>query len=240
VRHATYYRQWLSQNGTEWSTLATGAERSPHFAGLNNVRAALEWCFGVNGNAEIGVGLAAAAAPVFWAMSLLPECHRWSQQAILALDDTNRGRPVEVHLQAGLGTSLMNIHGKGEAAQVALNRSLAIAEGLDDHLGQMGLLGVIHVRGEDFKAACIAQSAVPPLPSAPSIRPPERFPAACWEGHSSSWAMLTAPAQNLRHPYSIGLIRSAPAPSILPRIGTIGPASPWQGPSGYRAIPVRP
>ena len=50
----------------EWSTLSTGAERAPHFAGLNNVRAALEWCFGVNGNAEIGIGLAAAAAPVFF------------------------------------------------------------------------------------------------------------------------------------------------------------------------------
>ena len=70
VRHATYYRQWLEQTGIEWPTLSTGAERAPHFAGLNNVRAALEWCFGVNGNAEIGIGLATAAAPVLLAMSL--------------------------------------------------------------------------------------------------------------------------------------------------------------------------
>ena len=46
VCHATYYRRWLEQTGTEWSTLSTGTERAPHFAGLNNVRAALEWCFG--------------------------------------------------------------------------------------------------------------------------------------------------------------------------------------------------
>src|SRR5260370_24916878 len=64
VRHATYYQRWLAQNATEWSTLSTGMERLPHFAGLNNVRAALEWCFGVNGNTQVGVGLAAAAAPV--------------------------------------------------------------------------------------------------------------------------------------------------------------------------------
>ena len=44
-------------------------------AHVDNVRAALEWCFGVNGNLALGVGLAAAAAPVFLAMSLLPECH---------------------------------------------------------------------------------------------------------------------------------------------------------------------
>ena len=69
MRHATYYRRWLEQTGNEWETLSTGTERAPFFAGLNNVRAALEWCFGENGNVSIGVELAAAAAPVFLAMS---------------------------------------------------------------------------------------------------------------------------------------------------------------------------
>ncbi|WP_414642769.1 ATP-binding protein [Bradyrhizobium sp.] len=156
VRHAIYYRHWLEQTGTEWATLSTGAERAPHLDRLNSVRAALEWCFGVNGNAEIGVDLAAAAAPVFWAMSLLPECHRWSQRAILALDDARRGGSEEMRLQAGLGTSLMNIQGKSDAALAALNRSLTIAEELGDSLGQIGLLGVLHVlyvRSGDFKTA---------------------------------------------------------------------------------------
>jgi predicted ATPase/DNA-binding winged helix-turn-helix (wHTH) protein len=127
VRHATYYRRWLEQNGAEWSTLSTGMERTPHFAGLNNVRAALEWCFGINGNAEIGVGLAAAAVPVFLAMSLLSECHRWSQRAILVLDHAARGSPEEMHLQAGLGISSMHMLGQSDAARLALNRSLAVA-----------------------------------------------------------------------------------------------------------------
>ena len=43
-----------------------------HFAAIDNVRAALEWCFGDNGNVEVGVELAAAAAPVFSAMSFFP------------------------------------------------------------------------------------------------------------------------------------------------------------------------
>src|ERR1700682_47382 len=117
VRHATYYRRWLEQAGTEWSTLSTGVERAPHFAGLNNVRAALEWCFGVNDNAEIGVGLAAAAAPVFLTMSLLPECHRWSERAILALDDATRGGAEEMHLQACLGISSMAMDGERAGGQ---------------------------------------------------------------------------------------------------------------------------
>jgi predicted ATPase/DNA-binding winged helix-turn-helix (wHTH) protein len=156
VRHATYYRRWLEQTGTEWSTLTTGWERAPHFAGLNNVRAALEWCFGINGNAAIGVGLAAAAVPVFLAMSLLPECHRWSERAILALDDAARGGVEDMHLQAGVGISSMHMYGENDAARVALNSSLATAEERSDVLNQVGMLGMLHMfhfRGGDFKTA---------------------------------------------------------------------------------------
>jgi predicted ATPase/DNA-binding winged helix-turn-helix (wHTH) protein len=81
VRHATYYRRWLEQAGTDWSTLSTGAERAPHFAGLNNIRAALEWCFGVNDNAEIGVGLAAAAAPRPMKMGTIASLWRYEAAA---------------------------------------------------------------------------------------------------------------------------------------------------------------
>ena len=122
ARHATYYRRWLEQTGTEWSTLSNGTERAPHLDGLNNVRAALEWCFGANGDPEIGIGLAAAAAPVFLAMSLLAECHRWSERAMLALDDAARGACEEMHLQAGLGMSLMFTRGMSEAARVGLEQ----------------------------------------------------------------------------------------------------------------------
>jgi predicted ATPase/DNA-binding winged helix-turn-helix (wHTH) protein len=156
VRHATYYRLWLEQSGTDWSTLSSGAERAPQFAGLNNVRAALEWCFGPNGNAGIGVKLAAAAAPVFLAMSLLAECHRWSQRAILAFDQSIHGTFEEMHLQAGLGISSMQMHGESDAARAALNKSLSIAEQRGDVLHEAGLLGMLHMfhfRGGDFKTA---------------------------------------------------------------------------------------
>jgi predicted ATPase/DNA-binding winged helix-turn-helix (wHTH) protein len=143
--HATYYRRWLEQTGIEWPTLSTGAQRAPHFAGLNNVRAALEWCFGIDGNVVIGVGLAAAAAPVFLAMSLLTECHRWSQRAILALGDTTRGGIEEMHLQSGLGMSLMFTRGHTEVARAAFARGLEIAERRGDLRNQMLLFGPLHM-----------------------------------------------------------------------------------------------
>jgi tetratricopeptide (TPR) repeat protein len=136
--------------------LATGEERIPHFAAVNNVRAALEWCFGVNGNSDIGVGLAVAAAPVFLAMSLLPECHRWSERAIFALDAAALGGLDEMHLQAALGVSLMFMRGGRDAARVALERSFAIAEERGDALDQVRLLGplnMFHLRTGNFTTA---------------------------------------------------------------------------------------
>jgi hypothetical protein len=149
-RHAEYYRVLLERIEHEWE------KRSTPFAHVGNVRAALEWCFGVNGNLAVGVGLAAAAAPVFLAMSLLPECHRWSERAILALDDATRGGSEEMHLQASLGISSMQMHGQSDAARVALSRGLAIAETRGDVLNQVGLLGMLSmfdVRDGDFKTS---------------------------------------------------------------------------------------
>jgi predicted ATPase/DNA-binding winged helix-turn-helix (wHTH) protein len=163
TRHAHYYRRRLSRIAPETPALSDAAERMPLLAGLNNVRAALEWCFDTGGNAEIGVELAAAAAPVFSALCLLTECHRWSERAILALKDEARGSCEEMHLQAAMGLSLMFTRGNNEAARAALNRSLAIAEERGDALNQLRLLGLLrsfHERIGDFKAAlCYARQS---------------------------------------------------------------------------------
>jgi hypothetical protein len=136
--------------------LSTGVERTPHFAALNNVRAALEWSFGEGGDVGIGIGLAAAAAPVFLAMSLLTECLRWSERAIRALDERSRGAVQETHLQAAMGVSLMFTRGGQDAARVALNRSLAIAEaggGPIEEVRVLGPLSMFYLRTGNFKAA---------------------------------------------------------------------------------------
>ena len=155
-RHANYYRRWLEQTGADWPTLSSAAERALHLADLANVRAALEWCFGPHGDIEIGIGLAAAAAPVFWVKSLRGECYRWSERAISALDATSRGRAEEMHLQAALGMVLMFDRGEADAARVALNRSLSIAEERGDAGKQLQLLVPLIAfltRSQQFNAA---------------------------------------------------------------------------------------
>ena len=147
-RHAEYYRDLLERVGREVKG------RSTALTHIDNMRAALEWCFGPNGGLAIGVGLATAAAPVFLAMSLLPECHRWSKLAILALDDSARGGAAEMHLQVSLGVSSLQMHGQSDEAQVAFGKGLAIAEARGDVLNRLGMLAMLsgfHFRNGDFK-----------------------------------------------------------------------------------------
>lgn len=150
ARHAGYYRRWLEQLGGEWPALSNAAVRGPYLSAMNNVRAALDWCFGPSGDAQfgdaqLGVALAAAAAPVFLAMSLLTECQRWSERAIGALDAAARGGSEEMHLQAALGMALMFLQGGSDTARVALERALAIGEARGDGLGQLVVLGPLHM-----------------------------------------------------------------------------------------------
>lgn len=145
ARHATYYQRWLEQAGTTWATVPSADERAIHFSALHNVRAALDWCFGTHGDAGLGIALAAAAAPIFLAMSLLIECRRWSERALLAINPSSRGSTEEMHIQAALGLTLMFTRGGSEAARAALSRSLAIAEARGDAPNQLQLLGRMHI-----------------------------------------------------------------------------------------------
>ncbi|MGL3106203.1 ATP-binding protein [Bradyrhizobium sp. BR 1432] len=156
ARHATYYRQWLEQAGSTWAMVPSADERAIHFSALHNVRAALDWCFGTDGNASIGIALVAAAAPIFLAMSLLIECRRWSERALLAIDPSSRGSTEEMHIQAALGLTLMFTRGGSEAARAALSRGLAIAEARGDEINRLQLLGRMHIFHErmgEFDAA---------------------------------------------------------------------------------------
>jgi predicted ATPase/DNA-binding winged helix-turn-helix (wHTH) protein len=156
ARHAHYYQRWLTQAEADGMPLSSSAERASRLAELGNVRAALKWSFGPDGDTVIGTALAAAAAPVFLALSLPSECHRWCERALTVLDDTARGGPEEMRLQSALGLSLMFTHSSNERARQGLNRSLEIAEARSDAIEQLQLLAPLHMfhaRLGDFRTA---------------------------------------------------------------------------------------
>jgi predicted ATPase/DNA-binding winged helix-turn-helix (wHTH) protein len=157
-RHAVYWCHFLERAGAASSS-------SPKVEGIvlssghiGDVRAALEWSFSARGDLAVGTSLAAASAPFFLEMSLLTECHRWTERAILALDDTSIGTRREMELQASLGVSLMFTQGNKEEVRTAFTRGLELAEALGDPYSQLPLLRGLHIyltRIRDFRRALV-------------------------------------------------------------------------------------
>jgi predicted ATPase/DNA-binding winged helix-turn-helix (wHTH) protein len=150
-RHAAYYLHLLEASDQPISEIvAKGTGR------LGNIRGALEWSFGLDGDREIAGPLAAEAAEAFLHLSLLVECRTWCARAITDLDASFRATQTELELQAALGLALMFTRGNSEAAEVALRRALTLAIELDDRCSQLRILGRLHIFHErigDFATA---------------------------------------------------------------------------------------
>jgi len=123
---------------------------------LGQIRAALEWSFGTDGDLDLAIPLAAASAPALLNLSLLAECRTWCARATAQLADAHRGGPIELELQAALGLSLMFTRGNSDAAEKALRRALDVAAALEDRWNQLRILGRLHIFHErigDFETA---------------------------------------------------------------------------------------
>jgi non-specific serine/threonine protein kinase len=106
---------------------------------VDNLRAALEWALSGNGDARLGVALAAGAVNFWIAMALLNECCDWGLKAVAQLGAAE-GTREEMMLQCGLGQALIYSRAMQPAARVALARALTVAEALADIHYQLRVL----------------------------------------------------------------------------------------------------
>lgn len=142
-RHAAFYLRVLEQLG---ETPDEVFERSARLGRqLGNVRAALEWSFGPQGDPGLALPLAAAAAPLFLHNSLLAECRIWCARAAELLELGYFGTATEQELQAALGFVLMFTRGNSAAAEAALLRAMDIAQARNDQWVQLRLLGLLQI-----------------------------------------------------------------------------------------------
>ncbi|POA46510.1 hypothetical protein C1884_31345, partial [Pseudomonas sp. GW460-R15] len=69
---------WLRMERTTWWERYGNA--------IDDVRAALVWALGEDGDKRLGIRLILASAPLWLGMSQFAEYHRWLEQAIITLD----------------------------------------------------------------------------------------------------------------------------------------------------------
>ncbi|HBK09568.1 MAG TPA: transcriptional regulator, partial [Acetobacteraceae bacterium] len=162
-QHALYYTQSLA-NGAGKAGAISREDGAAARLYMGNIRAALEWSFSGAGQAAIGIRLAAAAAPLFFALSLLVECVRWCEQGLAALPESDEGSVTHLALQAYLAASAMFTRGNSDEVRRAIEDALSLADALGDQQHLMHLhvgLGIFLTRIGDFRGAlAVAQRGI--------------------------------------------------------------------------------
>jgi hypothetical protein len=110
---------------------------------VDNLRAALNWAFSVEGDAKIGVELAAASASTWMAMALLTECRQWMTKAMSRIDDASAGSRQEMIIQSALASCMMFTDGMTEESYASWAKARLLAECLNDIECQLDSLLVL-------------------------------------------------------------------------------------------------
>jgi tetratricopeptide (TPR) repeat protein len=139
-RHASFSIETLENNPVnlfdlEFTEAAANAVRDD----LGNIRAALEWSFGPNGDDLTAMRLAAAASPLFLAMSLLLECRAWMEKAIDRMPSDCDHRH-QVKIRTALALSLMYTEGNSERVRETFHTALNFAQAHEDTHLHLSLL----------------------------------------------------------------------------------------------------
>ncbi|TCM15758.1 putative ATPase [Novosphingobium sp. PhB165] len=147
---------------------------------LGNIRSALDWSFGPEGDIRLAVRLATASMRVFLNLSHLVECRTWAARAIAALEPDQRGTAMELELQGALGIALMFTRGNTPEAGEALARALEVATLVEDRWSRLCMLGRLHIFHERIGEYAVAMAhAEQAIAVAEEIGEPEALAVAC-------------------------------------------------------------
>ena len=129
---AELLRHLFERAEAEWETRPTVEWLAHHRRRVDDLRAALDWCFSPHGDTSIGVALTVASVPLWLQLSLMEECRGRVERALSSLAPGSSGDlRRRMKLYAALGLSLMQTKGPGRAG-AAWTTALELAVSLDD------------------------------------------------------------------------------------------------------------
>lgn len=144
-RHAEYFRALLTPAGTV-SPMEPGLEAVIRYGReIDNIRAALDWCFSPAGDVSIGTAITALFVPMWVHLALIAECRRRTEHALVRPGGSNDDASTRMLLHIGLGITLNHTGGRSDEALKMLTKGLHIAEKLGDVVSQMYALWALWV-----------------------------------------------------------------------------------------------
>lgn len=177
-RHAEHHRDLFARTSADWVRQSTPEWLTTYGRQTDNLRVALDWAFGANGDTAIGVALTAAAAPFWMRLSLMEECRLRVERALASLGvAAGQDTPQGMQLHTALGLALMYTKATVEASHAELRNALEISKRLDDsdfQLRSLWGLCVNRLNSGLFQEAmtlanefCTVASSVPGQPDLP-------------------------------------------------------------------------
>jgi predicted ATPase/DNA-binding winged helix-turn-helix (wHTH) protein len=139
-RHAKYVAELLESQREVMLALPRARTIAAYSDQMSNIRAALEWSFGSNGDDEMATRLAAASAQVFLELSLLIECQAWAERAIARLGTQSQNSRRAMEIYASLPLALMHTEGNDQDLRASFSRALEIATNQGDIAYELRLL----------------------------------------------------------------------------------------------------
>jgi predicted ATPase len=154
-RHARLCCAW-GDAAPEWEPTATDEWDDCDSRKIDDVRAALNWCFSVEGDASVGVELTAKSAHFWFRLSFLNEYRAYLERALELLPTTPVSEAIELRIHAALGDAIVYTSGAGKGVTAAFRKTLAIATRLGtDSFRRRALWGlwVDRIVASDYQSA---------------------------------------------------------------------------------------
>ncbi|HUA51236.1 MAG TPA: winged helix-turn-helix domain-containing protein [Candidatus Sulfotelmatobacter sp.] len=129
-RQAEFCLALFAPFGTEGQLQAAIDDLERYRVEVDNLRAALNWAFSNDGDASLGVALAAVAADFWAAASLMPEACAWADKALAQIGDA--GTRHGMVLQYSFGITGLLTRGMNDDARKALTQALTLAREFSD------------------------------------------------------------------------------------------------------------
>jgi len=133
-RHAQYFLSLLERSEIAWRSMPVPEFISAFGRCIDDIRAALNWAFGAEGDGALGVALVAKAAPLFFQMSFTDEHRQYIERALAcsAAPDSAIDPRLEFELSAVAGIIIFNAHGLHPSRDRVFVKAAELADRIGD------------------------------------------------------------------------------------------------------------
>lgn len=161
-RHADHHLKLVEAAPASWESEAGKVWLRRYAGRIDDIRAALDWCFSSSGDLLLGVHLIVASARLWFQLSLTLECRDRIEAALRLLPRSpDQDAAVEMRLQAALGHALWYSAGDADRLGRTFRRALALADEVGDVPIQLqalwGLWASRRARGQYREALVVAK-----------------------------------------------------------------------------------